>query len=72
MGLCHAKRLFYVTTAGGPLEGQNLGFSYVRALTATYHGIQDAICFSAENLDLVGADPDAILAGAMARIDRFF
>ena len=28
-GLCRAKEVVYITTAGGPLEGKNFGFDYV-------------------------------------------
>ncbi len=70
MGLCQARRLLYAVTAGGSLEGQNLGFEYVRTLTRTYHGIREAHCFSADNLDVIGVDPEAVLARACAEIDR--
>ena len=71
-GLCRARKLWYVTTAGGPIGSQNLGYDYVKALVNTYHGISDTACFSAENLDVIGIDPDAILARAMAEIDAAF
>ena len=69
-GLCRAGQLVYVTTAGGPILGQNHGFAYVRALAENYFGIRDIRRFSAEGLDIVGADVDALLARALEEIDR--
>lgn len=66
-GLCNAKKLIYVTTAGGPIF-QNLGFEYVKALALTLYGIPDISLVKAEGLDIWGADPDAILEKAKAEI----
>jgi len=52
-GLCRADRLLYITTAGGPVWGQNFGFDYVKAL-ANMLGIHRAHCVAAENLDVWG------------------
>jgi len=62
--LCRAKRLFYVTTAGGPYVPEEFGFGYVRVLAQNYYGIQDIRKVEAVGLDLVGADPDAIMKKA--------
>lgn len=67
-GLCHAKRIIYVTTAGGPVGNQNLGYDYVKALAGTFYGIPEVLCFKAENLDIVGADVDGILQDAVRDI----
>lgn len=69
-GLCKAKRLIYVTTAGGPIEGMNFGFEYVDALCRGFYGIEDTRCYKAELLDIVGADVDGILKKALEEIDR--
>lgn len=62
-GLCRADQLVYITTAGGPLEGQNFGFDYVRGLGQMF-GISRAHCLSAQGLDIQGNDPEALLAQA--------
>ena len=62
-GLCRADQLVYITTAGGPLEGQNFGFDYVRGLGRMF-GIPNAHCLSAQGLDIWGSDPQALLAKA--------
>jgi len=67
VSLCKAKRLIYVTTAGGPIGEYNFGFQYINATARGFFGIQDVQCVSAEGLDIIGADVAAILAGARAR-----
>jgi len=69
---CHAKRLFYVMTAGGPILPPNHGFAYVKNLAETFYGVPEIVCFSAELLDVEGVDAESILRDAEARIDRFF
>ncbi len=62
-GLCRAKRLIYVTTAGGPIF-RNFGFEYVEALCRGFYGIEDVKCIKAEGLDIIGADVAAIMEEA--------
>lgn len=64
IGLCRAKELIYVTTSGGPII-HNFGFDYVDTLAKEFYGIKETRFISAEGLDIVGADPDTILAEAM-------
>ena len=71
-GLCKAKKLFYVSTAGGPILPSHMGFSYVDALAKSYFGIPETVLFSAENLDVVGADTAAILSKAKEEIDNYW
>lgn len=69
VGLCKAKRLIYVTTAGGPIGNMNLGFDYVKALAGAFYGISDIVCFQAEKLDVWGADVPGILQNAVKEIE---
>ena len=69
-GMCRAKKLVYVTTAGGPIGEYNLGFDYVKALATLYYGIPEVKCFTAEFLDIVGADVPAIMAKAKDAVDQ--
>ena len=66
-GLCRAKRLIYVTTAGGPIF-QNYGYEYIKALAQGFYGIPDVSLVRAEGLDIRGADPEAIMARAKMEI----
>lgn len=60
-GLCKAKDLYYVTTAGGPVISDAYGFGYVKALAETFYGISNVYQIKAEGLDIAGADKDKIL-----------
>ena len=71
-GLCRAKRLFYVMTAGGPILPANSGWAQMKELCETFYGIPETVLFSAEGLDLRGADPTAIVNDALAEIDNWF
>jgi len=69
-GLCRAKRLTYVTTAGGPIFSEDPGYGYVRALATTFFGIKETRMVKAENLDIRGADVEEILKRAMEQVAR--
>lgn len=70
VGLCKANRIIYITTAGGPIENRNLGYDYIKALSNTFYGIANVLCFKAENLDIKGADVDSILGEAITEINN--
>ena len=61
IGLCKAKRIFYVTTAGGHFVPEDYGFGYIKALAQNYYGIPDVRKIEADGLDIYGADVDAIM-----------
>ena len=60
-GLCKAKKLYYVTTSGGPVISDDFGFGYVKALANTFYGIEEVYQIKAEGLDIIGADVESIL-----------
>ena len=64
VGLCAARRLYYVTTAGGFYVPEEYGFGYVRALAQGYYGIEDVRLLKAVGLDIDGADVEGILRAA--------
>ncbi len=64
-GLCNAKRLFYVTTAGGNYVPEEYGFGYVKALAQGFYGINEVIQFKAAGLDIAGADPGQMMKKAV-------
>lgn len=64
-GLCRAKSLTYITTAGGGFVPDEFGFGYVKALAQGYYGIREVRQFKAIGLDIDGADVDAIIQSAM-------
>ena len=61
IGLCNAKKLYYVTTAGGGFAPEEFGFGYVKALAQNYYGIRDVELIKAVGLDIVGADVETIM-----------
>ena len=71
-GLCRAKKLYYVTTAGGPIYSAEYGYGYIKAQCEIFYGIPETVLIKAENLDLVGADPEKILAASRQEIDDLF
>ena len=64
VGLCRAKQLVYVTTAGGQYVPEEYGFGYIKALAQNYYGIQDVQLISAVGLDIQGADVNSIMSAA--------
>ncbi len=63
-GLCRARRLTYVTTAGGDFLPEEYGFGYVKALARNFYGIRDVRLLMAAGLDIAGADAEAIIRKA--------
>ena len=66
--MCRAKAMDYITTSGGYIGQNDFGFSYISALARDFFGIQRIRRYTAEGLDIFGADPDDILRKAMAAI----
>ena len=60
-GLCKAKKLYYVMTAGGTFVPEEYGFGYIKALAQSFYGIKEVELIKAVGLDIVGADVDAIM-----------
>ena len=63
-GLCKAKELYYITTAGGPVFNEEYGCGYIRMMSQGMYGIPGFHSFRAENLDIAGADVEGILRQA--------
>lgn len=59
-GLCNARELYYVTTAGGPYDGR-YSYDYIKDLAQNYFGIDKTTLIKAEMLDIFGNDPQKIL-----------
>ena len=68
VGKCKAKILYYITTSGGYIGDNNFGFDYVKALAENFFGINEVRFFSAEGLDIFGADVQAIVDEAKEHI----
>lgn len=68
---CHIKKLYYVSTSGGPMS-LDFGFNYVKTLAENFYGIKENILFRAEFLDLRNANVNDILTKAKEDIDHYF
>lgn len=69
-GLCKGKKIYYVTTSGGPYLNPEFSSGYVKALTCGMLGVKEFKCFAAENLDIIGADVDMIINDAKEAVNR--
>lgn len=59
-GLCKAKELYYVTTAGGPYD-PTYSYGYIESLAKNFFGIPTTHLVKAEMLDIIGNDAEKIL-----------
>lgn len=55
VGLCNAKKLYFVTTAGGPYI-PTFAYDYIEALSKQAFGISETELIAAEMLDVEGND----------------
>ena len=68
-GLCRARSLTYITTAGGAYDPGFI-FDYLTTMAKKYVGIRETRLIYAEYLDICGNDPEAILQSAIDQIER--
>lgn len=68
-GLCKGKRLFYLTTSGGPIQW-NFGYDYITALAKNFYGINEVQCIKVEGLDIYGTDVSKRMEEAKAFISK--
>lgn len=61
ISMCKAKRLTFITTAGGYIPEENHAFGYIRQLAEVFWKIADVRYYKAEGLDIYGADVSKIL-----------
>ena len=67
-GLCKAKKLYYVTTAGGPIINDAFGYGYIKELAQNFYAIPEIYCIKAENLDTENANVEQILQDTKCHI----
>ena len=60
VGLCKAKELYYVTTAGGPYD-PTYSYGYIESLAKNFFGIPETHLVKVEMLDIEGYDAEEIL-----------
>ena len=69
-GLCKARSLTYIMTAGGYFVPEEYGPGYVRSLAQNFYGIPEFKLIKAIGLDVDGADIDSIMNIAKADIEN--
>lgn len=60
--LCKAKKLTYITTAGGFIPEQDHAWSYIKDLAQVFWDIKELAYFKAEGLDIIGTDVEKTLS----------
>ncbi len=68
-GLCKAKELIYVTTAGGPYV-PDYSYGYIKDLCENYLGISEVNLIYAEMLDVDGFDEERIVSKVIDDINE--
>lgn len=59
-GLCKAKKLIFITTAGGKIF-DDFGFSYIKSLATNLFGIKQVEGYKVENTDVLCLDSTTVL-----------
>ena len=72
VGHCKARKLYYVTTAGGKIINDAYGYGYTADLAKGMFGIKEVQLIKAENLDIIGSDVNGIMLEAKKEIDKLF
>ena len=65
---CKAKKLTYITTAGGVIPERNFGFDYVKAVAEEFFKISEFKYVKAEKFDIYGEDTGKIMENAKNKI----
>lgn len=68
--LCKAKRLTYITTAGGPIPEEDHAWCYIRDLAKVFWNIEELEYYKAEGLDIAGNDVEAILKATISNLQE--
>ena len=71
-GLCRAKRLTYIATAGGSFFPEEFGPGYVKSLAQNFYGIPEFELIKVCGLDVDGVDVDSLMQQAKAEIESRF
>ena len=67
IGLCKAKKLYYVMTAGGTYVPEEFGFGYIKALSQNFYGIKDVELIKAIGLDIQGNNAEEIVQNCIEK-----
>ncbi len=68
--LCKAKKLTYITTAGGYIPENDHAFGFIKTLCEKFWKIEDVRYYKADGIDIVTNDAEAILDRVMYEMDN--
>jgi FMN-dependent NADH-azoreductase len=68
--LCKAKKLVYITTAGGYIPQDDHAFGYIKTLAEIFWGIGDIEYYKADGIDIIENDAERILSDTEAEMDK--
>lgn len=63
LGLCKAKKMMYISTAGGFVPGSHAGEEYMKQI-CDFYGVGKFEAYSVQGLDIEGADVNGMMAQA--------
>ena len=72
ISLCRAKKLIYITTAGGYIVSDELGYGYIKTVMELFYNVKNCVYIKAEGLDIIGNDVEKLLDDAKKKIDEIF
>lgn len=67
--LCKCKKMYYISTTGGPHFTSEYGYGYIKALANQFYGVNDVELIYASGLDIYGANVDEILIETKKKYD---
>lgn len=70
--LCKAKKLIYITTAGGIIVSNDYGFGYIKSLAENFYNIKNINYIKAEGLDIYDSNVQKILEKSKKEIDVIY
>lgn len=69
VGLCSAKKMLYVSTAGGPMPEIHTGEEYMRQI-CKFYGVGGFETYCLEQLDIDGMDVDGMMTAAKSDMKK--
>lgn len=66
---CKAKKLTFITTAGGRIPANNHAFGFIKDLAEMFWKIPEVKCYKADGLDIYGTDVDRELKEVCDQMD---
>lgn len=67
---CKAKKLTFITTAGGMIPAENHAFGYIKSLNDVFWKIPELRYYHAEGLDIYGADVKQLIEAVCKEMDK--